>query len=160
MYASFNHGFPTDFQRVLPLPKIPDKKTLMNNKINRIRNHQLFRIISQLVLYSGLLFIVYTISYESRDPRSFELKNHVSKMFTFSKVRTCRERLMHNMNCDAPNESRCIYQAPNEYYCIILCPQQDVCFSSTVIAIRVIHVYAQNTRGNIKKSAYAKAMLK
>ncbi|KAH3861268.1 hypothetical protein DPMN_024195 [Dreissena polymorpha] len=43
-------------------------------------------IVSQLVLYSGLLYIVYKISYESRDPISFDLKNHVSKMFTFLKT--------------------------------------------------------------------------
>ncbi|KAH3862193.1 hypothetical protein DPMN_025159 [Dreissena polymorpha] len=60
----------------------------MNNQINRIRNHQLIKILFQLVVYSGLLYIVYKISYESRDPRSFYLKNHVSEMFTFNKVRT------------------------------------------------------------------------
>ncbi|KAH3862218.1 hypothetical protein DPMN_025184 [Dreissena polymorpha] len=82
--ATLNIG--PHFQGVLPLPKIPDEKTLMNNQINRIRNHQLIKILFQLVVYSGLLYIVYKISYESRDPRSFYLKNHVSEMFTFKTV--------------------------------------------------------------------------
>ncbi|XP_053393015.1 uncharacterized protein LOC123564401 isoform X2 [Mercenaria mercenaria] len=72
------------FNSVLYKPANPSKATLEKNKVKRIRNHQLLKIVSQLVVYSALLYMVYTISYESRDPRSFYLKNHVEQLFQFT----------------------------------------------------------------------------
>jgi len=72
-----------DFQSVLPIPIIPDAKTLKCHKIQRIKNHQLTKMFSQLALYSALLYTVYTISYESRDERSFLLKHHMATTFKY-----------------------------------------------------------------------------
>ncbi|XP_053383373.1 uncharacterized protein LOC123564671 [Mercenaria mercenaria] len=80
--ATLNIG--PHFNRVLYKPENPSKATLVKNKIKRIRNHQLLKTVSQLVMYSALLYMVYTISYESRDPRSFYLKNHVEQLFHFT----------------------------------------------------------------------------
>ncbi|XP_052819342.1 uncharacterized protein LOC128245129 isoform X2 [Mya arenaria] len=72
------------FQSVLPIPENPDDDALFENKINRIRNHQLLKIFTQLSLYSALLYMVYTISYESRDPRSFIMKDHLVTTFKYA----------------------------------------------------------------------------
>ena len=86
-HSYFEHQFKyvrsSDFQSVLPIPLIPDAKTLKCHKIQRIKNHQLTKMFSQLALYCALLYTVYTISYESRDERSFLLKHHMATTFKY-----------------------------------------------------------------------------
>jgi len=79
----------SEFQSVLQRPSIPNTEQLEENKIERIRNHQVFKMLSQLALYSGLLYIVYTISYEARDQRSFHFKDHMITMFKYDESVCC-----------------------------------------------------------------------
>ena len=74
----------SEYESVLESPKIPTEEELDANKIARIRNHQLLKITTQLILYSALLYLVYTISFDSRDPMSFYLKDHSEKSFQFT----------------------------------------------------------------------------
>ena len=62
----------------------PDAETLASNKSDRLKDHQLLKMFTQLALYSGILYLVYTISYESRDMRSYYLKSNVEKRFQFT----------------------------------------------------------------------------
>lgn len=78
------HGYLPEYESVLEKPKIPSDEELFANKTARIRNHQLLKIMTQLLFYSGLLYLVYTISFESRDPMSFFLKDHSEKSLNFT----------------------------------------------------------------------------
>lgn len=75
--------FRPEFPSVLHKPENPTEETLQKNKVARVRNHQLLKILSQLLVYGALLYLVYTISYESRDIRSFYLKDHIEQIFNF-----------------------------------------------------------------------------
>ena len=76
--------FAAEFQSVLAVPNRPDGEQLEEHKIERIRNHQFMKMFSQLAVYSGLLYMVYTISYESRDYRSFWLKDQMVTTFKYA----------------------------------------------------------------------------
>ncbi|KAL4239961.1 hypothetical protein ACF0H5_000758 [Mactra antiquata] len=82
--ATLNIG--PNHEDILDKPKSPDDDTLLKNKIKRIQSHQLMQIFLQLLFFSGVLYLVYTISYETRDPRSFYLKNHVEQKLDFNQV--------------------------------------------------------------------------
>ena len=69
-------------------PPLPDKATLEENRKKRISDHQLLKIFYQLVAFGGVLYIVYMISFESRDPQSYYFKKHMEDMMGFDSVGT------------------------------------------------------------------------
>ena len=72
-------------------PPLPDKATLEENRKKRISDHQLLKIFYQLVAFGGVLYIVYMISFESRDPQSYYFKKHMEDMMGFDSVCTLQE---------------------------------------------------------------------
>ena len=79
----FVHPFTIDFSDKLQPAVSPDRETLLAHKSQRVQNHQLLKMFTQLALYSGILYLVYTISFESRDLRSYRLKANIEEMFQF-----------------------------------------------------------------------------
>ena len=69
-------------------PPLPSAETLEKNHRKRIRNHQILKIFYQLLAFGGILYIVYMISFESRDPQSYTFKKHVEDMMSFDSVCT------------------------------------------------------------------------
>lgn len=74
------------YMNYLHQPPLPNQETLEENRRKRIRNHQIVKILYQSILFSGVLYIVITISLESRDPKSYYFKSHVEDMMAFDTV--------------------------------------------------------------------------
>ena len=67
-------------------PALPSAETLEKNHRKRISNHQILKIFYQLLAFGGVLYIVYMISFENRDPQSYTFKKHVEDMMGFDSV--------------------------------------------------------------------------
>ena len=74
------------YMNYLNKPLLPSAEVLEKNHRKRISNHQILKIFYQLLAFGGVLYIVYMISFENRDPQSYTFKKHVEDMMGFDAV--------------------------------------------------------------------------